>query len=190
MLYSASHPLFEFHRVFADISQDFVVNGDNENAHRPLMWVPPCVAVTWLSIAEAAHYSGEMRFNSVYEVGELFELGIQLSYVLLLLGLLGAGTFFVIRQVIVRRELDLSAKELQEQMRSGDTSATELFELGAVMLRRKFYPAAIKYLQQAISKWDGDDQDLAQVHNALGVSYIRDEKLEKGINQFETAVRN
>ncbi|KAI3840320.1 hypothetical protein MKW92_008796 [Papaver armeniacum] len=172
-----------------DFSQEFVINEDTENANRPLMWIPACAAMTWLGSAEAAHSSGEMRFNSVYEVGELFELGIQLSYLLLLLGLLGAGTFFVIRQVIVRRELDLSAKELQEQIRSGDASATELFELGAVMLRRKFYPAAIKYLQQAISKWDGDDQDLAQVHNALGVSYIRDEKLEKGINQFETAVR-
>lgn len=51
----------------------------------------------------------------------------------------------------------------QEQVRSGDASATGLFELGAVMLRRKFYPAATKYLLQAIEKWDGDDQDLAQV---------------------------
>lgn len=53
--------------------------------------------------------------------------------------------------------------ESQEQVRSGDASATGLFELGAVMLRRKFYPAATKYLLQAIEKWDGDDQDLAQV---------------------------
>ncbi|KAJ4889655.1 Tetratricopeptide repeat (TPR)-like superfamily protein [Raphanus sativus] len=125
----------------------------------------------------------------VYEVGELFELSIQLSYLLLLLGLLGVGTFYVIRQVLVRRELDLSAKELQEQVRSGDASATELFELGAVMLRRKFYPAANKFLLQAIQKWDGDDQDLAQVYNALGVSYVREEKLEKGIAQFEMAVK-
>lgn len=51
----------------------------------------------------------------------------------------------------------------QEQVRSGDASATELFELGAVMLRRKVYPAATKFLRQAIEKWDGDDQDLAQV---------------------------
>lgn len=51
----------------------------------------------------------------------------------------------------------------QEQVRSGDASATEFFELGAVMLRRKVYPAASKYLLQAIEKWDGDDQDLAQV---------------------------
>ncbi|KAL0351384.1 UNVERIFIED_CONTAM: Tetratricopeptide repeat domain-containing protein PYG7, chloroplastic [Sesamum calycinum] len=76
-----------------------------------------------------------------------------------------------------------------EQVRSGDASATELFELGAVMLRRKFYPAATKYLLQAIDKWDGDDQDLAQVYNALGVTYVRDGKVEKGISQFENAVK-
>ncbi|KAK8651652.1 hypothetical protein V6N13_141241 [Hibiscus sabdariffa] len=143
----------------------------------------------WLISAQPANASEISSGDAVYEIGELFELGIQLSYLLLLLGLLGVGTFFVIRQVLVRRELDLSAKELQEQVRSGDASATELFELGAVMLRRKFYPAANKFLLQAIEKWDGDDQDLAQVYNALGVSYIRDGKLEKGISQFETAVK-
>ncbi|XP_044511723.1 tetratricopeptide repeat domain-containing protein PYG7, chloroplastic-like [Mangifera indica] len=144
---------------------------------------------SWLISAQLANAGENVRPEVIYEVGELFELGIQLSYLLLLLGLLGVGTFFVIRQVLVRRELDLSAKELQEQVRSGDASATELFELGAVMLRRKFYPAATKYLLQAVEKWDGDDQDLAQVYNALGVSYIRDGKLEKGITQFETAVK-
>ncbi|XP_076901109.1 tetratricopeptide repeat domain-containing protein PYG7, chloroplastic-like isoform X1 [Bidens hawaiensis] len=116
-----------------------------------------------MTSAAAMAATENLKINPVYEVGELFELGIQLSYLLLLLGLLGVGTFFVIRQVLVRRELDLSAKELQEQVRSGDASSMELFELGAVMLRRKFYPAATKYLNQAIEKWDGDDQDLAQV---------------------------
>ncbi|KAJ6297332.1 hypothetical protein OIU78_022964 [Salix suchowensis] len=57
------------------------------------------------------------------------------------------------------------------------------------MLRRKFYPAATRYLLQAIEKWDGDDQDLAQVYNALGVSYVLDEKLDRGIKQFEAAVK-
>lgn len=146
-------------------------------------------AISLLASSEVAFAGTDFKIDPVYEVGELFELGIQLSYLLLLLALLGVGTFFVIRQVLVRRELDLSAKELQEQVRSGDASATELFELGAVMLRRKFYPAATKYLLQAIEKWDGDDLDLAQVYNALGVSYVRDGKLEKGIAQFEKAVK-
>ncbi|OVA14953.1 Tetratricopeptide repeat-containing domain [Macleaya cordata] len=191
MLCGVRSPLIVSHHFVADYFWDPLINEDIENANRPLTWISAssCGAMTWLSSAQAAHSSEEIRINSVYEIGELFELGIQLSYLLLLLGLLGAGTFFVIRQVLVRRELDLSAKELQEQVRSGDASATELFELGAVMLRRKFYPAATKYLVQAISKWDGDDQDLAQVYNALGVSYVRDGKLEKGIAQFENAVK-
>ncbi|KAG2320974.1 hypothetical protein Bca52824_014187 [Brassica carinata] len=113
------------------------------------------------------------KAEPIYEVGELFELSIQLSYLLLLLGLLGVGTFYVIRQVLVRRELDLSAKELQEQVRSGDASATELFELGAVMLRRKFYPAANKFC-------------FKPSRNGTVMTRIL---LRKGIAQFEMAVK-
>ncbi|CAL9039109.1 unnamed protein product [Musa banksii] len=166
-------------------------NGQTRSNTNLLQWLCAlsCGATSWLSSVEVAQSSEGTKMDMIYEIGELFELGIQLSYLLVLLGLLGVGTFFVIRQVLVRRELDLSAKELQEQVRSGDATATEYFELGAVMLRRKFYPAATKYLLQSIEKWDREDQDLAQVYNALGVSYIRDDKLDKGIAQFEKAVK-
>ncbi|KAF5188177.1 Tetratricopeptide repeat domain-containing protein pyg7 protein [Thalictrum thalictroides] len=174
-----------------DCSWEILISEDNRNVIKPQTYVSALSfgAMAWLSSAQIAQSSEMIKFDPLFEISELFELGIQLSYLLLLLGLLGVGSFFVIRQVLVRRELDLSAKELQEQVRSGDATATECFELGAVMLRRKFYPAANKYLLQAIQKWDGDDQDLAQVYNALGVSYIRDDKLDKGIAQLETAVK-
>ncbi|XP_073043645.1 tetratricopeptide repeat domain-containing protein PYG7, chloroplastic-like isoform X2 [Primulina eburnea] len=174
-----------------DFLREPFVGDDTKRVDVPLSFITSvlCSSLSWLSPIQVAQASEDVRENIVYEVGELFELGIQLSYLLLLLALLAVGSFFVIRQVLVRRELDLSAKELQEQVRSGDASATELFELGAVMLRRKFYPAATKFLLQAIDKWDGDDQDLAQVYNALGVSYVRDGKVEKGIAQLESAVK-
>ncbi|TKY51534.1 ycf37 protein [Spatholobus suberectus] len=164
---------------------------DLEGGGRSSKWVSAFLFGQTISeiSPDVSFASGSARINEIYEVGELFDLSIQLIYLVLLLSLLGTGTFFVIRQVLVRRELDLSAKELQEQVRSGDAGATELFELGAVMLRRKFYPAATKYLLQAIEKWDGENQDLAQVYNALGVSYVRDGKVDKGIAQFETAVK-
>lgn len=76
-----------------------------------------CGIASWLSSAQMAQSNEGARLNMVYEIGELFELGIQLSYLVILLGLLGTGTFFVIRQVLVRRELDLSAKELQVSFR-------------------------------------------------------------------------
>lgn len=52
---------------------------------------------------------------------------------------------------------------LQDRVRSGEASSEEFFELGAVMLRKKYYVLANKYLEQAIKKWDGDEADLAQV---------------------------
>lgn len=140
------------------------------------------------SFAEVAFASEEARPNAVYEVGELFEFGIQLIYLGALISLLGIGSFFVVRQIVIRRELENAAKELQERVRSGEANAVEYFELGAVMLRKKFYPLAAKYLEQAIEKWEGDVQDLAQVHNALGFSYSSDGKLDKGIMQYEKAV--
>ncbi|KAL0326299.1 UNVERIFIED_CONTAM: Tetratricopeptide repeat domain-containing protein PYG7, chloroplastic [Sesamum radiatum] len=177
--------------ILTNVEEFSSVGEDIQRVGGPFLFVSTvlCSSLSLLAPVQVARASEGVGANVVYEVGELFELGIQLSYLLLLLALLGVGTFFVIRQVLVRRELDLSAKELQEQVRSGDASATELFELGAVMLRRKFYPAATKYLLQAIDKWDGDDQDLAQVYNALGVTYVRDGKVEKGISQFENAVK-
>ncbi|KAI0530554.1 hypothetical protein KFK09_000098 [Dendrobium nobile] len=176
--------------ILEEVEQLLLSNSrENKNEQLWRSCVLSFAVFSWFSSCEVAQSSVGNKTDMVYEIGELFELGIQLSYLLILLGLLGLGTFFVIRQVLVRRELDLSAKELQEQVRSGDATATEYFELGAVMLRRKFYPAATKYLQQAIEKWDRDDQDLAQVYNALGVSYVRDNKLDKGIAQFEAAVK-
>ncbi|PRQ45814.1 putative protein O-GlcNAc transferase [Rosa chinensis] len=181
------HTSTDLHKLF----RKTLVTRGIQDVKKPYTWISTFLIgqSLWLISTPMAQSREIIKTNVVYETGELFELGIQLSYLLLLLGFLGIGTFFVIRQVLVRRELDLSAKELQEQVRSGDASATELFELGAVMLRRKIYPAATKYLVQAIEKWDGDDQDLAQVYNALGVSYVRDGKLAKGITMFETAVK-
>ncbi|KAH1191386.1 Tetratricopeptide repeat domain-containing protein PYG7, chloroplastic [Glycine max] len=175
-----------FRNMMSDFTTKDIVDGE-----RSSKWVSAFLFGQTISVIspDVSYASSSARINEIYEVGELFDLSIQLIYLVLLLGLLGTGTFFVIRQVLVRRELDLSAKELQEQVRSGDAGATELFELGAVMLRRKFYPAATKFLLQAIEKWDGDNPDLAQVYNALGVSYVRDGKVDKGIAQFETAVK-
>lgn len=88
---------------------------DIEVVKRALLYISTLSVgqTSWLISAPVAHASDHIKTNEIYEIGELFELGIQLSYLLLLLGFLGVGSFFVIRQVLVRRELDLSAKELQ-----------------------------------------------------------------------------
>lgn len=157
--------------------------------YQPWAWMFLPGLSSALSLAEVAYASEEGASNEVFLVGELFEFGIQLIYLGALLALLGIGSFFVVRQILVRTELENAAKELQERVRTGEASALEYFELGAVMLRKKFYSLAAKYLEQAIEKWEGDVQDLAQVHNTLGFSYVSEGKTDKGISQFEMAVK-
>lgn len=95
-----------------DLSNDFQIE---ESVEKPFLCISAVssASISWLASAQVAVASEGISGNAVYEIGELFELGIQLTYLLLLLALLGVGSFFVIRQVLVRRELDISAKELQ-----------------------------------------------------------------------------
>lgn len=93
---------------------DFTIE-DLEDGGWSYKWVSAFLFGQTLSVIspDVSYASDSVKMNEIYEIGELFDLSIQLLYLLLLLGLLGVGTYFVIRQVLVRRELDLSAKELQ-----------------------------------------------------------------------------
>lgn len=141
-------------------------------------------------IALPANAGEAWASNPAYgEVSSVLEASVQFLYLGALLALLGAGSFLVVRQVLLQRELENAAKELQERVRSGQASSEEYFELGAVMLRKKFYVMANRYLEQAIGKWDGDEQDLAQVHNALGFSYFSEGSTDKAVKQYQKAVK-
>ena len=58
----------------------------------------------------------------LFQLSEGLETPIQLIYLLTLLGFLGAGAFLVVRQVLIRRELDEAAKQLGERIRTGEAS--------------------------------------------------------------------
>ncbi|KAL3695323.1 hypothetical protein R1sor_009399 [Riccia sorocarpa] len=106
--------------------------------------------VTALSLFLVSDTANADILNPAYgEVGALLEAGVQLIYLGVLLILLGVGSFLVVRQVLIKRELETAAIDLQERLRTGDASSLEYFELGAVMLRKKYYQLANKYLDQA-----------------------------------------
>jgi len=56
--------------------------------------------------------------NMAYgEMAQGLEFGVQLIYLGALLALLGVGSFLVVRQVLIRRELESAAKDLQVKKR-------------------------------------------------------------------------
>ena len=55
----------------------------------------------------------------------------------------------------------------------------ELFTYGAIMIEKEYYSLAIKSLNESIEKWEGIDQEKAQIYNALGFALQKIEKVRK-----------
>ncbi|KXZ52747.1 hypothetical protein GPECTOR_8g139 [Gonium pectorale] len=121
-------------------------------------------------------------------LGEGLETPIQLIYLLTLLGFLAVGAYLVVRQVLIRRELDEGAKGLGERIRTGEATCEDYYELGVVLTRKKLFTQATKNLEKAKKVWDGEESELAQVHNALGFCYFNMDKSDMAIAEYRRAV--
>jgi tetratricopeptide (TPR) repeat protein len=128
--------------------------------------------------------------RAVPVIGDVAELegGIQAFYLGMLLTILGGAGFIVVRQVLIRRELDDQAKKMGERIRAGNASAEDYFEMGSILLRKKVFTQAVRNLQAAEANWDGDEQDLALVHNALGFGYSNTDKIDDAIVEYKKSV--
>lgn len=62
----------------------------------------------------------------------------------------------------------------------------ELFTYGAIMIEKEYYSLAIKSLNQSLEKWDGVDQEKAQIYNALGFALQKIEKVSEWIQCYCT----
>jgi hypothetical protein len=69
------------------------------------------------SVAQAA-----AAVQPLFDTAEGLETPIQLIYLTALLGFLAAGAYLVVRQVLIRRELDEAAKSLGERIRTGEAT--------------------------------------------------------------------
>ncbi|KAJ9518959.1 hypothetical protein QJQ45_026198, partial [Haematococcus lacustris] len=120
----------------------------------------------------------------LYALSEGLETPIQVLYLVTLLGFLAVGAFLVVRQVLIRRELDEAAKDLGERIRTGEASCEaraapvaaylvmgyglslqDLYELGVILTRKKLFTQATKNLEKAKKVWDGEESELAQVRH-------------------------
>jgi len=116
---------------------------------------------------------------------------VQVGYLGALLALLAGGAYLVVRQVLLRRELEEAAKVLGGRARDGTATPGELYELGCVMLRKKVFTAAVRHLEAAVAGWPGggDPEEAAGVHNALGFAFLGLEKAGAAEAQFRTATQ-
>lgn len=125
------------------------------------------------------------------QIAEGLEMPVQLLYLSTLLGFLFVGAFVVVRQVLVKRELEETAKAIGERVRNQEASPEDYYELGVILLRKKLFTQANANLKKALKNWDeenGDEEIHAQVHNALGYSYFNLDRFEDAIKEYRKAV--
>lgn len=77
---------------------------------------------------------------------------------------------------------------LGERVRSATASPEDSFELGVILLRKKLYTSALKSLEKARAGWGGAEEDLAQVHNAIGFANFQLNKLDAAVTAYRAAV--
>lgn len=129
--------------------------------------------------------------GEVYQLSEGLEMPVQLLYLTTLLGFLFVGAFVVVRQVLVKRELEETAKKIGERVRNQEATPEDYYELGVILLRKKLFTQANANLKKALKNWDdenGDEEIHAQVHNALGYSYFNLDRFEDAIKEYKKAV--
>lgn len=124
----------------------------------------------------------------LFDLSEGLETPVQTIYLACLLGFLSVGAFLVVRQVLIRRELEEAAKVLGERVRAGEATAEDHFELGVILLRKKLFTQATKSLEKARKEWEGEPEELAPVHNALGYSFFNLENIDRAIMEYRRAV--
>lgn len=126
--------------------------------------------------------------TAVADLAEGLEAPVQLVYLLTLLGFLVVGAYLVVRQVLIRRELEEAARTLGDRVRQKDATCEDYFELGVILLRKKLFTQATKNLEKAKKTWSGEPDELAQVHNALGFAYFNMERNELAQSAYRQAV--
>ncbi|XGB40870.1 MAG: tetratricopeptide repeat protein [Nodosilinea sp. LVE1205-7] len=115
---------------------------------------------------------------------------LLLIYLTVLLALLGVAAFFVTRQVLKTRRIESTLSRLQTKLTKAKGTAQEYYELGSLLLDKKLYTQAALYLQQALKQIDqGELENSALVHNALGYAYFAQEQYDLAIRNYREALK-
>ncbi|WP_404787127.1 tetratricopeptide repeat protein [Altericista sp. CCNU0014] len=111
-------------------------------------------------------------------------------YLSVLLVLLGAAGWFVLRQVFKTRKAELSLSRLQNQLGQGKGTTQEHFELGSLYLSKNLAIQAVQQFQQALKAAESEgESNLAPIYNAMGYAYFMQEQFDVAIRNYKEALK-
>jgi tetratricopeptide (TPR) repeat protein len=116
--------------------------------------------------------------------------GLPLLYLSLLVGLLAASGFFILRQVWKTRSTEMALSKLQKKLSNQRGLPQDYYELSSILLQKKLHGQAAAALQQALKcKELEPGEPKAIVLNALGYAYAAQEQYDIAIRQYKDALK-
>jgi tetratricopeptide (TPR) repeat protein len=116
--------------------------------------------------------------------------GMPSVYLGALVAILGAASWFIVREVLRSRREEMALSRLQNTVNEGNATAIEYYELGTLLLRKKLYSQSMaQFLKASKAKDLGDGELPALVYNALGFCYAAKEQYDLAIKQYKEALK-
>ncbi|MEG3859316.1 tetratricopeptide repeat protein [Microcoleus sp. herbarium12] len=111
-------------------------------------------------------------------------------YISVLLTILGSTSWFIVRQILKTRKIEMSLERLENKLTTEKGTVEEYYELGSIYVDKKLYSQAIVLFQKALkSKELEGEEDLAVLYNALGFAHFGQEQYDIAIRQYKEALK-
>lgn len=107
----------------------------------------------------------------------------------MLLAILVAAGWAVLRQILQTRKIESSLERLQSKLTKGKGTAQEYFELGSIYLTKRIYAQAIVQFKKALKEDDISIEENALIYNALGFAYFSQEQYDLAIRHYKESLK-
>lgn len=114
---------------------------------------------------------------------------LPIIYLFILLVLLGAAAWAVIRQVFKTRKIENALSRLEKKLQNERGTVEEYYELGSIYTDKKLYAQAVVLFQKALKATDAEEQNLAPIYNALGFAYFAQDQYDIAIRNYKEALK-
>lgn len=114
---------------------------------------------------------------------------LPILYIGLLLIILVAAGWAVLRQILQTRKVENSLERLQSKLTKEKGTAQEYFELGSIYLTKRIYAQAIVQFKKALKEDDISIEENALIYNALGFAYFSQEQYDLAIRQYKDSLK-
>ncbi|OLP17779.1 hypothetical protein BST81_11945 [Leptolyngbya sp. 'hensonii'] len=114
---------------------------------------------------------------------------LPVLYLSLLLVLLSAAAFFIVRQAIQTRKIEGTLSRLEGKLAKEKGTAQEYYELGGIYLQKKLFSQAVKQFERALKAPTLETVESAPIYNALGFAYFAQEQYDIAIRQYKEALK-